>query len=170
MHTLTHQYLGPATVVWAEDGQIRLATPAGEMGAEQALAYPYRPARGDVVLAIGEEGNAWVIGVIRGRGMSELRVPGDMQLAAGGRVTITAERGIDLRSPRVEIRADRLEVVVQAIMERSLRCYRWVKQALQVTAGRVRTLVDGQATLQADRIVEHARKDVRIDGRRIHLG
>ena len=170
MQTLTQQYLGPATVLSAAEGLIRLATPAGEMDAELALAFPYRPARGDHVLAIGDEGNAWVIGVIRGRGASEFRVPGDMRIAAGGRVTIAGERGVELRSPRVDIRADRVEIVAQAIVERSIRCYRWVKQALQLTAGRLRAIVDGQATLHADRIVERARKDVRIDGDRIHLG
>ena len=170
MQILTQHYLGPATVLSAVDGLVRLATPAGEMEAELALAFPYNPARGDQVLAIGEERNAWVIGVIRGRGLTEFRVPGDMRLQAGGRVTIAGDRGVELRSPRLDLRADRLEIAAQAIVERSLRCYRRVKHALQTTAGRLRTLVDGQATLQADRIVEHARKDVRIDGERINLG
>lgn len=170
MQTLTKHYLGPATVIAVVGELVMLATPAGEFEAELALAFPYRPVQGDIVLTIGEEGNAWVIGVIRGSGLTEFSVPGDMRIEARGRISISGERGLALRAPRMELRADRLEVTAQAIVERSLRSYRWVKNAMQVTAGRLRTLVQGQATLHARRIVEQAEKDVLVDGERINLG
>jgi len=168
--TLTQHYLGPASVIAVVGDLVMLATPVGEFKAELALAFPYRPAQGDTVLTIGEEGNAWVIGVIRGAGVTEFCVPGNMRIEAGGRISISGGRGLVLRAPRMELRADRLEITAQAIMERSLRCYRWAKSAMQVSAGRLRTLVQGQATLHARRIVQQAEKDVLVDGERINLG
>lgn len=165
----TTVYLGPATVQSIRDDRVVLKTPSGEAEAELALAYPYRPARGDLVLAIGED-KLYVIGVLRGRGKSSFSVPGDLEIRAGGTLDLAAERAVTIRSPHVTLRADRLETVARAAFERFVDSYRWVKDLCQVAAGRSRVLVDGAATLNAERIVERARKDVMIDGSRINLG
>lgn len=153
--------LGPATVVETVGDRVRLVREGGEAWAELALAFPYDPVPGDVVLAIGEE-EVYIIGVLRGRGRTVFRTPGDLELEAGGRISI---RGTELR-----IETDKVETIARTVFERCLHAYRWVKETLQTRAGRTRTVVDGHCTLRAERIVEIARKDVKIDGEKIHLG
>ncbi len=153
--------LGPATVVEIVGNRVRLSRENGEVWAELALAFPYDPVPGDIVLAIGE-GEAFVIGVLRGRGKSVFRTPGDLELEAGGRVSI--------RGSEVRIEADKVETVARSVFERCVNGYRWVKETLQTRAGRMRTVVEGHSTLRAERIVRVAQKDVKIDGEKIHLG
>lgn len=169
MLTETSASLGPATVVAAGPEGVRILRPEGEVLAQSALAYPYRPEPGDVVLAIGEE-DVYVIGVLYGRGKTVFDAPGDLELRAKGRVAIVGEQAVEVRSPEIHLHADRMETFIRTVFERTVDCYRWVKNLLQTSAGRSRTVVEESATLQADRIVEVAKKDVRIDGERIHLG
>ncbi len=169
MLTSTAVYVGPGTVIDITDDRVRLALPTGTAVAELALAYPYTPVAGDIVLAFGED-ELYIIGVIRGRGKSCFVVPGDMQIRAGGAIDIAAERAITIRSPQLALRADRIETVARAAFERFVDCYRSVRDLFQTTAGRSRTVVDGPATLNAERIIQRARKDVQIDGSRINLG
>jgi hypothetical protein len=162
-------YLGPATVVSVSEEELIVASPEGTVRAELALAFPYAPVRGDIVLLFGETEH-YVIGVLRAAGKTRFVVPGDMEIRAGGKLELVAGESADVRAPRVNVRADRFEVVAQAAFERFLRCYRWAKDLFSLSAGRTRTLVEGEATLHADRIVEKAQKNVHIDGEQINLG
>ena len=51
-----------------------------------------------------------------------------------------------------------------------MKVWRRVRQTFQLRAGRVRQVVEEGYSLRAGRIVERARKDVKIDGERIDLG
>lgn len=169
MLTGTETPLGPATVTAVEADRVRLDRDGGERWARLALSTPYRPEPGDVVLAIGEE-DVYVIGVLRGRGKTVLRAAGDLEIRADGRVSIAGGAGVEVTGPDVTIRADRFETVARAAFERFVDCYRWVKELFQTRTGRSRTVVEGHSTLRAERIVETATKDVKIDGEKIHLG
>ncbi len=169
MLTDTATYLGPATVEEIVGNRILLRLPDREGWAQLALSFPYEPRAGDVVLVIGEE-DLFVIGVITGRGKSDFRVPGDLNLEAGGSVNISGSRGINLESPEISLTADRLEMTAKTVYERFIRGYRWVKSVFQTRAGRMRTIVDSQYNLRAGSISETAQRNVRIDGKQIHLG
>lgn len=167
--TMTTTGLGPAKVIAIHADTIRVMTEAGEADAVMALAYPYAPAVGDVVLVIGEE-ERYVIGVLRGRGKTKFVAPGDLELRARGQVEIFGERGVEIRSPRLLLRADKIETIAQAIVERAHNAYRWVKDLVQTYAGRQRTVVEGSSLLNAERILERAEKEVKIDGNKVLLG
>jgi hypothetical protein len=171
MQTLTETgiALGPATVREIVGDRLLLERPRGEAWARLALAQPYEPEPGDIVLAIGDE-EVYVIGVLLGRGRTKFRVPGDLELHARGTVDIRGMKGIRLRSPEVYIRADRVETVARSIFEKTVDCYRWVRDLFQIRSGRARTMVEGTHSISAGRIVQRAKKDVKIDGRKIHLG
>ena len=162
-------YVGPATVTGAGGGKVRLATPAGPAEATMALAYPYSPRRGDVVLVFGES-DLYVIGVLRARGESSLTFPGDVTIRAGGKLSIEGAEGVEVRSPAIRLRADKVEIAARARFDGVMDAYRWVSGVAQTPATRLRTVVSGTASLQAERIIETASKDVRIDGERINLG
>jgi hypothetical protein len=164
-------YLGPATVMRAASGRVQLQLPEGCSWAQCALAFPYQPVAGDRVLAIGQSGDWYVIGVLAGTGPSHISVPGDLEIRAPrGRISLAAAAGIELRADEVRVSANRLELLAHAVFERCAEVTRWVKGTLQVRVGRLRTRVDGTYDVGADRIVERARRDVRIDGEKIHLG
>jgi hypothetical protein len=61
-------------------------------------------------------------------------------------------------------------VAARSVLERFQNATRWVKEAFQVRAGRMRTQVSGDWRLKADTITERSEGDVKIDGRKIHLG
>ena len=167
--TKTRMPIGPATVLEIAGNRLRLERPQGKAWARLALAQPYEPVPGDVVLAIGDE-DVYVIGILTGRGKTKFNVPGDLELHARGRIDIRGGKGIRMRSPEVYIRADRVETVARTVVEKFVDCYRWVKDLFQTRSGRTRTIVEGSYTVSAERIIERAKKDVKIDGRKIHLG
>ena len=164
-------YLGPATVVCATSSRMQLKLPDREVWATSALACGYEPSAGDVVLAIGEASAWYVIGILRGSGLTSFNVPGDLAIRApAGRITLTAAQGLELKSRQVRVTATRLELVAQSAVERFGDVTRWVKAAFQLNVGRYRARVDGAYDVRADRILERATRDVRIDGAKINLG
>jgi hypothetical protein len=157
--------LGPATVLGVEGDRVRL-----DRGwAQLALAHPYRPEPGDVVLAIGDE-EVYVIGVLLGRGKTVFEVEGDLELRATGRVSIVAGDEVETRAPIVSVRAGKVDTVAESSFERVEVRHEWVTDSIHTQAGRIRTTVEGDATLHAGEISQTADRNVRIDGGQILLG
>ena len=161
---------GPARITAVRSETVFVATRTGEREAVLALALPYLPVAGDVALILEDDERAYIIGILAGRGRTTLEVGGDLILRAAGTVRIQGARGIDLESPRLAFRADRIEASARVLFEHFVSCYRWVKDTVQTQAGRIRTNVEGSATMSAERILESAEKEVKIDARQIHLG
>ena len=163
--------LTPAEVLEVQGSQVVLALPDGPAPAILALAMFYRPVPGDVVLAIRDGEQCFVIGVIHGNGDTVVQASGNLNLLAPrGSINISASRGFNVYSPSVTLRSVRLEIIARSVFEKFGTAYRWVKECCQVRAGRLRTVTKGSYHLRAGRIVETAKKDVKIDGDRIDLG
>jgi len=75
-----------------------------------------------------------------------------------------------VKSPDVKITAGKLEFIAKRIFEHFTDATRWVKDTWQIRAGRLRSDVEDDYQLKANRIIERAKADVRIDGDKIHLG
>jgi len=164
-------YLGPARVHRVAGNRIQLEFPDELPWATLALAYPYEPASGDVVLAVGQGQNWFVIGIIQGSGKTRFVVPGDFEvLAPRGHIHLLGGKGIHLKSPEVKITAGTLRLVAKRILERFTDATRWVKNTWHLRSGRVRLEAEGDYRVKAKRIIERAEKDVKIDGEKIHLG
>jgi hypothetical protein len=171
LHLDQNTYLGPARVHQASGQRVQLEFPDELPWALLALAYPYQPAVGDVVLAAGQGQNWYVIGVLQGTGKTTLTVPGDFEVAAPrGRISLIAGKGFHLKSPDVKITAGKLEIVARQLRERFTEARRWVKETFHLCARDIRTEVEGDYQLRAGRIHERAEEDVKIDGNKIHLG
>lgn len=166
-----HTYLGPARVGKAAGNRVQLVFPDQRVWALLAIAYPYQPVAGDTVLAISQDDAWYVIGVLKGSGKTSFTAPGDIEFRAPhGRIDLISAKGLRIRSPVVKIVSDKLELLAGSMYEKFDTARRWVKGAFQLRAGRVRTTVDGTYRVKAQRIVERAEDDVKIDGRKIHLG
>ena len=73
-------FLGPAEVVEVQGDEVVVELRGGEPArAALALAAPYEPVAGDVLLVIGKDGEHYAIGVLRGSGKTALRVQGDLE-------------------------------------------------------------------------------------------
>lgn len=164
-------YLGPARVRCVAGNRVQLEFPDESPWALLALAYPYQPVAGDIVLAAGQGENWYVIGILQGSGKTTLMVPADLELLAPrGRINLLAGKGVQIKSPEVEITAGKLELAARRVMEHFTEATRWVRDTWQVRAGRMRIQVEDDYRLKAGRINERADKDVKIDGEKIHLG
>lgn len=165
------QYLGPAQVIGIAGKRLKLDVCGANIWAIAAIAYPYKPERGDSVLAIGLNGNFYVIGVLEGTGKTTFTAPGDIKfMAPTGQIDMVAARGFRIRSPRVKITAENLELSAKKIVEQFEYAKRWIKETFQLKAGSMRTQVDSTYRINANKIVEKAKEDVNIDGNRINLG
>jgi hypothetical protein len=170
----TSTILGPATITQVEGppGHVRVERPSGEAAwARLALAVPYRPVEGDEVLVISSDGEAtYVIGVLVGRGVTTLSVPGDLSIESGGRLSLKGAQAVDVTAPSMAWRAGRLEIAAHRIVQRARDVLSWVSGLFQSRSRRLRLTAHETAHVKAGRACVTARGDVRIDGRQINLG
>ena len=162
--------LGPALVRGVMHGAILIDIDGRLERAQMALAYPYRPEVGDVILVIGREDQFYVTGVLSGKGVTRFDFPGDVELMAGGTLRLASRAGVEVSGERISMRADRLDVAVTTFRQSVSSFYQRVTGTLRTVAGRQRTTVEKESTLHAGRIVRKAQEDVIIDGRQIKLG
>ena len=168
---VTGLYCGPAIVLDVGPSSLKLQLPGREARAELALAYPYEPRPHDLVLALGAaDGDLYVVGVLQGKGQTRLRVEGDLQIEATGRLHLRGGAAVAVESAQVSVTAERYEVSARSVVERLGDVYRWTKGVIMTCAGRTRTVVEASATLSAGRIVQKAKQDVVVDGEKIRLG
>jgi uncharacterized protein DUF3540 len=164
--------LTSARVLLVEGNRVQLELPDRLLQwAVVALAYPYEPVGGDRVLAIGQDGDWYVIGVLQGSGRTSMTVPGDLCFRAPfGAIELTAARCVTIKSPAVQIMAVKLEVLARSVFERFTHATRRVTETFEIRAGRLRARVNRTYDIKAERILERADGDVKIDGRQIKLG
>jgi hypothetical protein len=154
-----------------EPGRALVMLPTAKAWATLALANTYAPAIGDVLLVIGKDEAFYVIGVVAGRGRTTLVAHGDLELKAPhGRIDLLARDGVTLRGGFVQIFAKTWETVAGTVRQRFDELCCQVKGVLRTRAKRAETEVEDVHHTHAGRIVQHADKDVSIDGEKIHLG
>lgn len=161
----TETVLGPAIVTRTEGrpDHVRVKREGGEfVWARMALAVLYQPAVGDEVLVVGSE-RAYVIGVLRGAGDLKLEAP-------DGFIDIVAGRGVRIAAPEVSLRAGKLEIIAQRIVEKARDAYVWIAELFQLKSRRVRASAESTLDLRAQTAYVKAKGDMNIDGRSINLG
>ena len=179
----TSAYLGPARVLAGpgKPGYVQVSLPDDEtVWARLALATPYRPAPDDEVLVICEETpHAYVIGVLEGRGVTTLRVPGDLkleaprgkvQIVAGKSVELRSEKAIELAAPRATLRFGRLNVLVTTLVQRLTNAFTWATGLVQSKSRRMRCVIDEGWLVRAGRAHIQTADNIHINGKTIHLG
>jgi hypothetical protein len=164
-------YLGPARVGKVARGGALLEFPDQKTWATLALAAPYQPVVGDTVLAIAQQDQWYVIGVIEGRGTTAITAPGDLELRAPhGEIRLTASEGVRIKSDLVGIVTERFQVAAVSASEKFQRVRRRVAEMYAITAGTLKAAVQATLRLKGKRVVHRAEEDVEIDGQKIRLG
>ncbi len=165
--------LGPGTVVAVSPAGLTVELPGrGQVKARLAVAFPYEPRVGDDVLVIGRaDGAHWVIGVERSTGPASLTVHGDLEVkAVGGMLTLSADRGVAVGAPDVEIRTQKLRVFAESVLEHATSMAVRVRELYTLFAGQSNSVVEGTHVMQAKRAKVVTEETVSINGREIHLG
>jgi len=164
-------YLGPAEVLAVEAGVVTVEGPAGPVEARIALALPYEPVVGDVLLVIGKGGAHYVIGVLHGAGRTALELRGDVTLrAVDGKLCLAGDKGVSVQGPEVELETGKLRMVAEAVVQKFASVWQRVSSVLTVHAGQTHTVVDGATFAQSKSATILTEQNVTINGKEIHLG
>ncbi|HEY4118864.1 MAG TPA: DUF3540 domain-containing protein [Byssovorax sp.] len=165
-------YLGPAEVTDVRADEVVVTVPGGRtVRAALALASPYQAVVGDVLLVIGRGAHTYAIGVLFGAGKTTFSLQGDVELrAVGGKLSLTGDRGVDITTPSLDVRAGALRVIAKEATQRFGSLCQRVTSLLRVHAGEAQTLVDGDRTTHAKRSTLLTEETVTINGREVHLG
>ncbi|MBZ0134878.1 MAG: DUF3540 domain-containing protein [Planctomycetes bacterium] len=169
--TGTDVTLTPATVLDVQGRKLTVLTPAGESPAENALAFPYTPVKGDTLLVIGQSDRCYAIGLLAAQGDMTVAFPASATFTAPrGEIRFKSGKGLELHSPNLRLRAGKLELMAKTITEKADNVYRAVRKLLKLDAGRTQTTVEETAHTKAGRYVVKAKQDVKMDGDKIYLG
>ena len=145
------------------------------------MAVEYSPEVGDQLLVAGNlpdadaEGEvsaaAWVSGVSRGTGAVGRVGVGDVRVESlAGSLRLGAASEVEVSATTFTVFADTVRTIAERALDtlgelmQTIRGTRLVRSKLDIHR------VDGPSVKQAERIVEHAQKQVAIDGETIHLG
>ncbi len=165
-------YLGPAEVLEVGPVSVRVSVGRCATWARLALAVPYEPRAEDTVLVIARNGEAYVIGLLEGRGRLSLDVPGDVTLrAVGGVLTLHGDRGVSVSGPSVEIlAAERLKVVAETATQLFGAMTRRIRGLFTSQDGERMSLVEGARVEQSKTATIVTEETLTLNGTKINLG
>ncbi len=161
--------LGSAVIIDAVGERVTVAFEGASVTARLALAFAYTPLPGDLVLVIVQE-EAYVIGVLSGRGTTSLTAHGDLVLSAPhGRVLIEAGQKIEITTPQVEVQAQSITMTAVSLVQRMRSVFQSVTDLLHITAGQRHTQVVGVSMETTGRTYQRAEKEVVINGESVSI-
>ena len=166
------EYMGPARVVEARPGLVVARRSDGvQVDVTMALAFAYEPCERDVLLLIsGSRGN-FAIGVLDGKGKANLAIEGDVSLhAVGGRLSLKADRGVELLSPEVTIVSDKMKVIATSAMHKVSSLYQHVRELWSMKADKAHVAVKDDYFQRSKSATVLTEEVVTINGKQIHLG
>jgi len=161
-----------AAALVAAEHLVRLPGGEAEVNAAMALGYAYEPAIGDMLLIIGDdEGGRWVIGVIEGRGKTDMRFEGDVHLhAARGALTLSADNGVRVRGPELDVVVERFAVAAGSAVQKCATLYQRVRELMTVHARESHAIVEETALQRAKKVAVVAEETASVNGKQILLG
>jgi len=150
------------------------------MEATMAVAGFYRPKLGDKVLIINQDNTSvYVIGVLEGAGMNTWSVPGDLVIQAPeggisfectGPMKMRSRQNMEMNSPRLALRATRLEFSARRLVQKVDDAYLWVKGLFQLKSRTAKTVADESFLVKTKRVRMKSEGDFNINGKTINLG
>lgn len=179
----TTPYLGPATIagIVQKSNQVYVRMPSGDYAeATMAVAGFYRPKLSDKILVITQDGESvYVIGVLEGAGMNTWSVPGDLVIQApeggisfecAGPMKMRSHENLEMNSPRLALRATRLEFSARRLVQKVDDAYLWVKGLFQLKSRTAKTVADESFLVKTKRARMKSEGDFNINGKTISLG
>ena len=166
-------YLGPAVVTGTGAGALTVTFGGQSHAAQPAFALAYRPAIGDVLLVMARSGmprTVYAVGVIDGRGTTEIAVSGDLRLTSQhGRIILTAGEEVQVSAPQVKVATQAMEVVATSLVQRVQSAFLAVTDLLHLSAGRKLEKISGSSLEQADTRHSLTKKETIINAASVHI-
>jgi len=166
--------LGPSRVVAFDGAEVVVEVSEGvTRNAKLAMAFPYRPAIGDLLLVIAERGReeAYVIGVIAPIGTTALEFSGDVKVrAVGGTLNLTGDQGVRIEGGSLDVSVREVKVVAQRLVQSCSSIYQRAKDLFTVEAKEVHQLVEENFLSRSKAATVVAEEKVVFNGKQIHLG
>ncbi|MCX5830183.1 MAG: DUF3540 domain-containing protein [Deltaproteobacteria bacterium] len=156
------------------------------------------PETGDEVLIADNGECAFILSVLTSPGDTGRITLPDKSTIEGGEITFTASQGVAMEAPRIsltgilgevrftglsllsqwcDVRIRKIVAVVEIwdrvigrLTERIRDSYRWIENTEHTTAGRIRTIVKKRFFLSAKNASLNAEEEVKLDGKKIHIG
>jgi len=165
-------YLGPGHVIAVAPHEVEVEIGEGlRVSARMALAFPYAPEPGDVLLVIGKGADHYVIGVLHGTGRAALSFQGGVDIRAqGGPLTLSSDQAVAIRGPELEVEAGKLRMVAGSVVQKFTSLVQRVRDAMSVRAGQAHTVVDDRSLMTAKNASIVTEEAMTINGSEIHLG
>ena len=183
MITAPALFLGPGEIVKAGEstGLYEVRLPSGESKwAQLAFIGPYLPDVGDQVLIVSlEDGDAYVIGILKGTGQVTWKVPGDLvlkapkgsiRLEASDGVEISGAERVEVRTRKATVKVRRLNILASSVVQQIGNAYTWATGLVQFKSQRMRAVVSDGWLVRAGRGHVKTTGNMNINGKTIHLG
>ena len=165
--------VGPARVLEVlPDGRPRVQLLTGDcrrLVADWAIPFRYEPAPADLLLTVSRGQNAWITGIVSGRGSSRLAFAGDIALSAAGDLGVGADGGVRIAAPEVLVEAPIQECETEETIQRIGSLDTTVTTEIEDRAGTCERTIDGDDDQLAARHSTVARHRVKIDGGLLRL-
>ena len=162
--------LGPAVITDASGDRATVAFEGTSVTARLALAFSYAPLAGDLVLVIIQETDAYIIGVLSGRGAITVTAHGDLTLAAPhGRVLIEGGQGIEVNAPQVAVQAQAITMTAVSLVQRMQTVFQSITDLLHITAGKRQTRIEGVSMESTERSYQRADKEIVLTGESVNI-
>jgi hypothetical protein len=166
-------HLGPAVVLAVAPAAplaIRLAD-GRKVTARPAFALPYHATAGDELLVIGQGDAFYAIGVLQGRGQHAIDLPGDVRLRAlDGTLTLSGDRGIEMETPALAMRASKLDMIVETVSQCLGSVTQFVRDRIAVQAGDSQVVVRESAQQIARNTVILSEDTSTLNAKKIQIG
>jgi hypothetical protein len=179
---LLFQYdpLSGKTSVYVPSGDLEFIAPQGDITFASARGVFLR---GQTVQLTGEAGIRISVTDMLGRILSGLTLQSQRAKLSSREVDMTARRGefqieevnwtarkILGRVDHAKLVAGKFERFANTVIEKAKDVYTTVDGAVQLKAGRLRTLLDGTYHFMARKAYLKAREDFKVNAKKIHLG
>ena len=162
--------IGPAVVTDFAHDRATVVFEGASLSARPALAFAYQPEPGDLMLIIVQGEDAYMIGVLSGRGTTTLAVHADLTLAAPhGRISLRAGDGIDIDAPQVAVHAQTIEMTATTLVQRVQSAFKTFTDLLHITAGRRQTKIEGVSMESTERTYHRSQKETVLNGESINI-
>ncbi|MFA5182001.1 MAG: DUF3540 domain-containing protein [Syntrophales bacterium] len=182
-----------------ETNGYRVRLDSGELlAAPRAGGCLLAPETGDEVLIADNGDRAFILTVLAREGDRGTITLPEISAVEGGDITFTARRAVAMEAPRITLAgilgevkfkgisllsqwcdvriskittvAERWDRIVGRLSERIRDSYRRIENTEQTMAGRIRTIVKGRFSLSSKNAAVTAEEEVKVDGKKIHLG
>ncbi len=166
------RYLGSGTVAHAVGSMLVVVLEDNtRVRATLALTFPYQPVVGDRLLIIGDAKAFFAIGVLEGRGRTQLSHADGVSLSAdNGILCLAGDRGVRIRGDQLRIRATSLMRVALTVVETVRDKRQQVRQRLVVEANEIDESSSGRWLTQAKHVVIKALLGARMKSTTVRLG